>query len=398
MREPKRCTLRSFILSALILATVSCSVSAQEYRIGWRTDGSGRYLEADPPIKWSPGESVAWKTAMPSWSNASPVLWTGSLMIVCSEPDQVLGVDPHKGSIVWKQSLGDVSPTDKVKTHGSNGYTSQTPVADSQRIYTLFGSGVVAAHTLEGKRVWARVVERPQHGWGHSASPTLGGGRLIVHITDLIALDPATGKEVWRRPAKEKFGSPVVTRISGEEIVITPAGDVFRAVDGKPLARGIGKLEYATPVVQEGVVYFIEKKATAVKLPEKIDGAFETVWTTRVKGSRHYSSPVIHNGLIYAISREEKFSILDAKTGKLVFEKDLYLGEGTNSAYTSITLAGDKLFVGAESGTTVVIEPGGTYKEIARNAVEGFRSSPVFVGNRMYLRAFDHLYCFEKKR
>ena len=105
-------------------------------------------------------------------------------------------------------------------------------------------------------------------------------------------------------------------------------------------------------------MYFIEKKATAVKLPDEIDGAYEALWTARVQGSRHYSSPVIHEGLIYAISREEKFSILDAKTGAPVFAKDLDLGTETNSAYTSITLAGGKLFIGAESGTTVVIEPG----------------------------------------
>ncbi len=389
--------MRRFILFALILGTISNCDSGGENRIGWRTDGNGRYLEADPPTEWSSSQNVAWKTAMPSWSNASPILVTSSLMIVRCEPDQILGIDPENGGILWKQSLGDVSSVDSVKTHGFNGYTSHTPVTDGRRIYTVFGTGVVAAHTLDGKRVWARVVERPRHGWGHCASPTLGGGRLIVHITDLIALDPATGKEVWRRPSKEKFGSPVVARIDGKDIVITPVGDVFRASDGEPLAQGIGNLEYATPVVQDGIVYFIEKKATAVKLPEKIDGAFEAVWVTGVKGSRHYSSPVIHGGLIYAISREEKFSILDAKTGKPVFEKDLDLGEGTNSAYPSITLAGDKLFIGAEKGTMAVIEVGETYKEIARNAVEGFRSSPVFVGNRMYLRAFDHLYCFEKR-
>ena len=56
-----------------------------------------------------------------------------------------------------------------------------------------------------------------------------------------------------------------------------------------------------------------------------------------------------------------------------------------------------KLFIGAESGTTVVIAPGKTYREIGRNAVEGFRSSPVFVDKRMYLRGFDHLYCFERR-
>ena len=216
-------------------------------------------------------------------------------------------------------------------------------------------------------------------------------------MTDVIALDPSTGKEVWRRPSKEQFGSPVVAQVAGEDVVITAVGDVFLASNGDSLASGIGKLKFATPVVQDGIVYFIEKKAKAVRLPDKIDGSFETVWTAGVKGSRHYASSVIHEGLIYAVSREEKFSILDAKTGEVVFEKDLDLGEGTNSAYPSVTLAGDKLFVGVEKGAMALLELGRTYTEVARSKVEGFRSSPVFVGNRMCLREFDNLYCFQEQ-
>jgi outer membrane protein assembly factor BamB len=378
---------------ALFFVVAAHSVAAAE-SVGWRTDGDGRYLDAAPPIHWSPDQNVAWKTAMPSWSNAS-------LLFVCSEPDRVLAIDRNNGKIVWQQSVADVAQGDTVKTHDANGYTSTTPVTDGQRVFTLFGSGVVVAHTIKGQRLWARVVERPQHGWGHSASPALGGGRLIVHITDLIGLDPTTGAEVWRAPSAEKFGSPVVTKIGDTDIVITPSGDVFRAKDGKQLASEIGKLEYATPVVQDGVVYFIEKKATAVQLPKMLGEKFDskTLWVGRAEGSRHYASSVIHDGLIYALSREEKFTILDAATGAVVHQQDLNLGErsGSNSAYASIALAGDKLFIGAENGTTVVLQPGRTYKEIARNKIEGFRSSPVFEGERMYLRAFDYLYCFEKK-
>ncbi len=291
---------------ALFLMITAHAVAAADI-VGWRSDGDGRYPDADPPIQWSPVQNVAWKTAMPSWSNASPVLLAdAALIFVCSEPDRVLAVNRNSGQIVWQQSVADVAQGDRVKTHDANGYTSTTPVSDGQRVFTLFGSGVVAAHAIKGERLWARVVERPQHGWGHSASPALGGGRLIVHITDLIGLDPATGAEIWRAKSEEKFGSPVVTRVGDTDIVITPVGDVFRAADGVQLASGIGKLEYATPVVQDGVVYFIEKKATAVQLPKVLGETFDskTLWVARVEGSRHYASSVIHDGLVYALSRE----------------------------------------------------------------------------------------------
>ena len=388
--------MRWLILYLSVLTAVDNGLWAQGDHRGWRGDGKGYYGAADPPVEWSPSRNVAWKTEMPSWSNGSPVLASDSLVVVCSEPDRVLGVDRRRGNIVWQQSLGDVAPDLQVQTHQANGYTSPTPVSDGRAVYTLFGSGVAAAHDLDGNRLWARLVDRPPHQWGHSASPVLGGERLIVHIADLVALDPATGEVVWRQASQVKFGSPVVTRIGPEDVVITPSGDVFRARDGEPLARQIGNLEYATPVVHGDMVYFIEKKAVAVKLPAEAGGPFESAWVARVDGSRHYASPLIHRGMIYAVSREEKFSILDVETGALVFSRDLDLGTESNSAYASVTLAGGKLFIGADNGTTVVLEPGEGYEEISRNVVEGFRSSPVFAGSRMYLRAFDHLYCFEK--
>jgi outer membrane protein assembly factor BamB len=174
---------------------------------------------------------------MPSWSNASPVLLEdGSRIFVTSEPDEVVAVNPVDGKILWKRSLKDVT-LDRVITHKANGWTSPTPRSDGRRVYTVFGSGVVAAHSIDGKRLWAREVQQPVHKWGFSVSPVIDEGNLIVHLVDLIALDPETGKEVWRRAAKVTFGSSVVTQVGGTDVVITASGDVFQAKDGSPVAR-----------------------------------------------------------------------------------------------------------------------------------------------------------------
>ena len=385
------------LLASVFLLGVG-AVAAFANSSGWRSDGSGRYPHADPPLSWSSGQNVAWKTSMPSWSNASPVLTrrgAEATIFVCSEPDKILAVDARDGRIRWTRSVGDVATGEGVETHQFTGYTSATPVSNGNHVFTVFGSGVVAAHGADGKRLWARVVQQPQHGWGHSASPTLGGGLLIVHIQDLIALDPAHGNEVWRAASEVRFGSPIVVDIGGTDVAITPAGDAFRAVDGKQVAAGLGSLQYATPVVDGDVLYFIEKKATAVRLPDDLAAGFASVqlWQSNVEGSRHYASPVIHGDLIYAVSREERLSILDARTGLVLHERALDLGSGSNSAYASVTLAGSRLFVSASNGSTVVLESGRTYRELARNKVEEFRTTPVFDGDRMYLRAAEYLYC-----
>ncbi|MEM9553531.1 MAG: PQQ-binding-like beta-propeller repeat protein [Acidobacteriota bacterium] len=379
---------------AMIILLGGSSASAEV--VGWRMSGDGLYPQARPPASWSAAQNVVWKTPLNAWSNASPILIKErSLVIVLSEPDTVVAVDTGTGDIVWQDSLVDVTKG-RVKAHQSNGWTSATPVSDGSRLFTVLGNGVVAAHSVDGERLWARSLQTPEHRWGHSASPLLASGRLIVHVVDLIGLDPATGEEIWRLESEPKWGSPVATQLGQTEVVLTPAGDLVRAADGHHLAADLGNLDYATPVVRDGVAYFIEKRATAVRLPDREGDAFETLWTSRLEGSRHYASSLVHDGLIYAVSREQKFSILDASSGEVLHRRTLNLDaeSGSNSAYPSISLGGDKIYLSVQNGTTVVLEPGRSYVEVARNRVEGFRSTPIFDGERIYVRSFEHLYCF----
>lgn len=293
------------------------------------------------------------------------------------------------------------------RTHDSNGYASPTPVTDGRHVYAHFGNGIAAAFDLDGHRLWTRLVQRPQHEWGHSSSPVLTGGTLVILVRDLHGLDPATGEVKWTTPSRQRWGSPAPARIGTTDVVITPNGEIVRTADGHVLARGIGSLEYATPVVQDGIVYFIENTSRAVELPDALpdDGTVttRTLWTSQIEGDRHYASPIIHDGLIYTISRKENLTVLDAATGAKVYERQVELGgHMPNSAYPSVTLAGPAddphLFVSSESGTTVVMKPGREYVEVARNKTPGFRASPVFVDSRLYLRSFDALRCITDTR
>lgn len=447
------------ICIALIGLCLFSPVGAQSI-VGWRTDGTSRYPDASVVTQWGEEKNVLWQTALPASSNATPVI-VGERLFICAEPATLICVNAKTGQILWQadnsydkvltaeqrqpleaeskagseqaavklkevneqieQLRASAQPDERKmrqlirqrqrlegeakaegsiglpRAHGTNGYSSPTPVSDGKHVFVTFGTGVAAAYDLEGKRLWATFIARPAHGWGHSASPTLAGGHLIVHLGSLRALNVTNGQEVWNTPAKENWGSPAAARIGGVDVIFTTDGQAVRATDGKVLATGLGTLEYATPVVQDGVVYYIESKATAFKLPASADEPFEPtrLWMAKVEGSRHYASPVIHEGLIYCISREEIYTVLDAKDGSIVHQQRDLLGNGssTNSAYPSIILAGDRLIVSNESGSMSVLKTGRTHEVIASNRIEGFRSTPVCVGERMYIRAYSKLYC-----
>jgi outer membrane protein assembly factor BamB len=291
--------------------------------------------------------------------------------------------------------LKDFSTFADPSTHEVTGYSSPTPTTDGSRIYVLFGTGVAACYEPGGKRVWARFIEKPKAGWGHSASPLLAGNQMLCHVEKMTALDMATGEVRWQTAARPGWGSPVAANISGTDVVITPGGDVIRASDGKILAAKVAGLEYCAPLVDGPMVYFVQNGGKAIRL-SATDGETvkaEVVWTTEPKKERYYASPVLHDGLLYAVTQQGDFSVIDAANGQVVCEKKLNLG---GTFYPSITMAGDRLYVSGDSGNTVVLQPGREYKELARNSLEPFRSNPVFVGGRIYVRTLKGLFCIGK--
>lgn len=278
-------------------------------------------------------------------------------------------------------------------THGTNGYASPTPATDGKSVFVLYATGVAAAYTPEGERLWIREVERPQHGWGHSSSPTIVDDKVIVAIIDIHALDPATGETLWRAPSKAHWGTPVGASIGGSPVIITCEGQILDAKDGRELSKELPSLMWNTPLVQNGIVYTYDQKrgAEAHKLPETLDGKPVQLWQTKVKSDRHYSSPVLIDGLLYCCNQKGVLSVVRADSGELVYEKQLDLGRGTY--YPSPTIMGSYVYVTCENGTTVVLEPGPEYKEVARNSLDPFRTSPVVHNGRIYIRTLKAAYC-----
>jgi len=277
-------------------------------------------------------------------------------------------------------------------THPENGYSSCTPTTDGKHVYALFGNGVAVCYDFEGNRQWIKLVEIPSNGQGQSSSPLLVGDKLVLLINSLTALKPDTGEQLWRATAPQRWGSPVLAKAGNVEVVVTPGGDVVRLADGKVLANGVSTLDYCAPIVEGDVAYFVQHGGKAVRLtpPNSDTIKPEVLWETKPASERYYASPVILDGLIYAVMQQGEFSVIEAGSGKVIHSRKLNLGA---TIYSSVTFAKGLLYVSAENGKTVVLEPGREPKEIARNELEAFRSCPVFIGNHMYVKTREKMYC-----
>jgi outer membrane protein assembly factor BamB len=316
-----------------------------------------------------------------------------------NNPDDAQAVAPIK-ELEAKLKLLDkenkeLAPFAMPRTHAVTGYSSPTPVTDGNVVVANFGNGMVCCFDMDGNPKWARMIEKPTRGWGHSASPVMVDGKVIVHIMKVHALDIADGKTVWTAESKAHWGSPVAAKIGDVDVILTTDGDLLRVNDGTVLAKKVSPLEYNAPVIHDGIAYGIQNGGKAMKLPAVADGVakHEVLWTTEPKKDRYYASPIYHDGLLYDITRKSEFSVIDAADGKVVYAKNLKLGGCT---YPSIVMAGGNIYISSDNGKTVVIKPGREYEEVASNKLEPFRSTPVFAGSRMYVRTLKHLYCIGK--
>ena len=454
-------------LAACCLLLVIASVAFAAPAVGWRTDGTGKYPSATPPVEWAPDKNIVWSTVMPSWSNATPVP-VGDKLFMSSEPDTLMCVSATDGKILWQRTNGykeiatgdDLAKVDTTnaqvaelrkqlgqaqgafwkmrteaqdkpddaelkakmeetklkiadlqkqlqpletawyvfpKTYPINGFSTPTPVCDGQRVYALFNHGVVAAYDLDGTLLWRRFTEKPSNEWGHSTSPVMADGKLIIHIKNLTALDPATGNEIWKVKLAEDWGTPQVGKVGDTEIIVTPGGDLVRATDGKVLASQLCRLEYGDPILAGDRLYFIHNDgktdARAFKLPAIVDGTEykpELLWTAKIRKDRYYAASVLDNGLIYSVTQTGVLSVIDAENGQVVYEKPL---GAKPTYYPAIAMAGNLLYISSDNGTTFVVKSGRTFEQVAMNTLEPFRACPVFIGNKLYIRGLKTLYC-----
>lgn len=303
-----------------------------------------------------------------------------------------------------KEKLKGIPRAPQNGGHGQAGGTTATPFVDveTSRVYAAFGSGVVTAHNMDGERLWIRALPTGGSSWGHTSSPVMAGGKLVVCFAEVTALSPLDGTVQWTAAGKPRHGSPLAAGIDNTPVVVSPSGQLLRASDGAVLAGKLPSSPYNASITEGGVVYGVgigDSKAQAVALPEQVDTPEEAreLWSTEVKKGRYFASPVYHRGKLFAIRQSGTLTVIDAATGDLIHQNQFSeMHSNGGQCYPSLVIAGEYLYAFSDNGTAVVMEPTDELPVVAVNHLEKTRACPVFSGNRLYIRGMNHLYCIGK--
>ena len=131
---------RLIILSSVVLLLPIAGALADNWP-QWRGPSlNGVSSEKNLPLHWSAQENITWKLAMPSWTGATPIIWSEHIFLNVAEGNDLFlwCVDRTKGTVLWKKMLGGGN----TKMRKQN-MSSPSPVTDGKSVFVMTGTGVL---------------------------------------------------------------------------------------------------------------------------------------------------------------------------------------------------------------------------------------------------------------
>lgn len=374
------------------------------------------------PTTWSETENLLWKVDLPGSGSSSPIIVDDQVIVTCyvsgaEAKRQVISFDKTNGQQKWAVDFPIDYREDRYQGYiTEHGYASNTPVTDGENVYVFLGKGGVHSISLDGKKNWSFDVGKGSSNrqWGSAASLVLFENSVIVNAAEesraIIALDKATGKQLWRQDAdmlELTYGTPrIITRPDSEpELVISVPGEIWS------MNPRTGKLRWycespmtgnVTPsvIVDGDTVYsfggYRASGSIAVKLGGKDDVTDSHVqWTNR--SSSYVATPLLQDGRFYWIDDRGIAYCTSAKDGEVIYKSRVDDLESGRPVYASPVLIGKNIYVVTRRSGTIVYAPNDEFKPIAQNKFAGdetdFNASPAVSDGKLYLRSNQSLYC-----
>ena len=388
-------------------AATSPAAAAAEWP-QWRgpnRDGVVTGLPAPPA--WPKELKEQWRVTVGA-GHASPVVSEGRVYQFARQGDEevLLALDAATGKELWKSAGLPVAYEMNPAARGHGKGPKSTPVVAGGRVFTLGITGVLSAHDAKtGKLVWRKdfskqyPVTSPLY--GTAMSPLVEAGLLVAHVGGhdrgaLTAFDPATGAVKWSYDADgPSYASPIVFSAGGERQVVTFTQKEFVAVSaatGKLLWKLPAKTMYDTNcntavAYKDTIIFSPEGKGIVAVRPLKqgANWSAQEVWSNS-ENELYMNSPVLEGNLLFGLSARKKgqFFALDAATGKTLWQSEGRAGENASL----LNLGGTLLALTNDANLVVLPATARAYAPAAQYTVATSPTwaHPVFLGDRILVK------------
>jgi len=398
-----------------LLAGMGMAVSAADWPQFLGPTRNGVSSETGLAVTWpKDGPPVVWQK--PVGEGYSGPVVAGERLILFHRMDAndvVDCLDAATGKELWKFGYATEYQDDFRKGDGPR----STPVIAGNQVYTLGADGHLHCLQLDtGKKLWERSLltdyQAPKGFFGVSTSPLVEGELLLINVgakgAGIVALERATGKEVWKATDHEaSYSSPVAATIQGVRHVFFFTREGLVDVDPKTgevrtnkrwRSRMNASVNAAAPLVVDDQVFLSASYGTGAVLLHVGKDRVEEVWKSDEVLSNHYATSIVSGGFLYGFDgRQEegaRFRCVEWKSGKVRWTQE---GFGCGS----LVLADGHLLVLTEAGDLVSVEATPeAYREKARAKVlsSPCRAQLALANSKLYGRDNRKLVCWNLKR
>lgn len=311
----------------------------------------------------------AWKANAGEGANrygrvvAEPVLADGRIFTMDAD-DLVSAFDAKSGSRLWRF---DPQPKDEDATTYGGGVA-----AAGNRVYVGSGYGeVIALDAATGKEIWRVKLGAPVH-----SPPTVADDRVfaVTVENELDVLSAADGRKLWSHnglPEPAGLAGGASPAVAGDLVVVPySSGELYalRVENGRPLwsdslaaAQPVGALSSladirGAPVIDRDRVFAISHSGLMVAIDLRTG---DRVWEQDIGGVH---APWVAGDFIYVLSADNELICLTRADGRVRWARELPQWENEAKKSDPIfwsgpVLAGDRLIVISSEGEAFSVSP-----------------------------------------
>jgi outer membrane protein assembly factor BamB len=387
---------------------------------------TGKSADSIGKLDWSSGPKILWKKPTPLGFSSFSIADGRAFTLVArkneggNEVQTCLAMNADTGEELWGFPLsqhdynGGGGAAGAQGNKGGDGPRS-TPAVDGDRVYVYDAQlQLVCIDAVKGKLIWRRDVEKDFAGqiikWANATSPVIDGDMVFVAGggpgESLIAFNKMDGKVVWKTgDEKLTHATPVMSTINDKKQLIYFMQSGLVAVD-PATGNEIWRTEFpfristaASPVVDGNLVYCSAGYGVGAGLFRINDSMkAENVWLKPNRLVNHWSTPVVHEGHLYGLFSFKQYGkgplkCVELESGEIKWEEP---GFGAGNC----VIVGDKVVVLSDAGELVVASASpDKYKELARAKVLKGKcwSTPAYSNGRVYLRSTEEGVCIDLK-
>jgi outer membrane protein assembly factor BamB len=315
--------------------------------------------------------------------------------------------DAESGKVLWKYSY----PADLGDKYFEGGPTATAATERGHSYFCSRWGNVFCFEAATGKVLWATNIQKETGcripDWGFAGSPLLYKTLVVLNIGDAgVGLEKATGKIVWKSGKKEAgYSTPLPVQFNGQTLALFADFNAYLAVNpetGKEIWRvrwlTQGGINVADPLVSGDKFLISSGYGKGSELLQMTPADPNVLWKNRQLGT-HISPGVLIGHFAYLNTGQASsggpLTCIDFDTGQIKWQSP-HVGAG------GLIAADGKLIAMTERGEILIApaSPDGFNPTARAKVLDGKTwAPPVLANGRIYVRnALGDVVCLDVRK